>query len=133
MSPHYSPTFCVKEATGGWWIVHVFNKLNDPTIPAQTPIPRKDMVFDTMSGSTKFSVIDLIYGFYQILMSEADVPLTAVSTPGGMLWEWLVMLQGLKNTPTTFNRMVSTCSVRIETLHPATLTTSSFTVVSWAA
>ncbi|KAE8889369.1 hypothetical protein PF002_g19426 [Phytophthora fragariae] len=76
MSPHSSPTFCVKEATGGWWIVHVFNKLNDPTIPAQTPIPRKDMVFDTMSGSTKFSVIDLIYGFYQILMSEADVPLT---------------------------------------------------------
>ncbi|KAL4092919.1 hypothetical protein PRIC1_011908 [Phytophthora ramorum] len=107
LSPHSSPTFCVKKATGGWRIVHAFNKLNDATIPAQTPIPRKDMVLDTMSGSTKFNAIDLMDGFYQILMREADVPLTAVSTPSGMLWEWLVMPQGLKNAPATFNRMVS--------------------------
>jgi hypothetical protein len=40
-------------------------------------------------------------------MRESDVPLTAVSTPSGMLWEWLVMPQGLKNAPATFNRMVS--------------------------
>ncbi|KAE9027295.1 hypothetical protein PR002_g10699 [Phytophthora rubi] len=43
ISPHSSPTFCWKKATGGWRIVHAFNKLNDATIPAQTPIPRKDM------------------------------------------------------------------------------------------
>src|SRR5690242_9313136 len=65
------------------------------------------MVLDTMSGSTIFSAIDLIDGFYQILMRESDIPLTSVSTPSGMLWEWLVMPQGLKNTPATFNRMVS--------------------------
>ncbi|KAE9066105.1 hypothetical protein PF007_g28602 [Phytophthora fragariae] len=40
-------------------------------------------------------------------MRESDIPLTAVSTPSGMLWEWLVMPQGLKNAPATFNRMVS--------------------------
>ncbi|CAH0486430.1 unnamed protein product [Peronospora farinosa] len=51
ISPHSSPNFCVKKATGGWRIVHAFNKLNDATIPDQTPIPRKDMVFNTMSGS----------------------------------------------------------------------------------
>ncbi|KAE9349786.1 hypothetical protein PF008_g6746 [Phytophthora fragariae] len=107
ISPHSSPTFCVKKATGGWRIVHAFNKLNDATIPAQTPIPRKDMVLDTMSGSVIYSAIDLTDGFYQILMRESDVPLTAVSTPSGMLWEWLVMPQGLKNAPATFNRMVS--------------------------
>ncbi|KAG2904517.1 hypothetical protein PC129_g12205 [Phytophthora cactorum] len=107
VSPHSSPKFCVKKATGGWRIVHVYNKLNDATIPAQTPIPRKNMVLDTMSGSTQFSAIDLMYGFYQILMCEDDVPLTAVSSPSGMLWEWLVIPQGLKNAPATFNRMVS--------------------------
>ncbi|KAG3204294.1 hypothetical protein PC128_g2014 [Phytophthora cactorum] len=107
LTPGANPTFCVKKATGGWRIVHVYNKLNDATIPAQTPIPRKDMVLDTMSGSTQFSAIDLMYGFYQILMREDDVPLTAVSSPSGMLWEWLVIPQGLKNAPATFNRMVS--------------------------
>ncbi|KAE9256145.1 hypothetical protein PF002_g2011 [Phytophthora fragariae] len=107
ISPHSSPTFCVKKATGRWRIVHAFNKLNDATIPAQTPIPRKDMVLDSMSGSVIYSAIDLTDGFYQILMRESDIPLTVVSTPSGMLWEWLVMPQGLKNAPATFNRMVS--------------------------
>ncbi|KAE9038429.1 hypothetical protein PR002_g6042 [Phytophthora rubi] len=97
LSPHSSPTFCVKKASGGCRIVHAFNTLNNATITAQTPIQRKDMVLDTMSGSTKFSAIDLMDGFYQILMREADVPLTAVSTPSRMLWEWLVMPQGLQN------------------------------------
>ncbi|KAF1331522.1 Pol protein, partial [Globisporangium splendens] len=105
-SPHSSPTFCVRKATGGWRIVHAFNKLNAATIPAQTPIPRKDVLIDSMGGSTVFSALNLMDGFYQILMRESDVPLTAVSTPSGMLWEWLVMPQGLKNAPATFNRLV---------------------------
>ncbi|KAE8971382.1 hypothetical protein PF005_g21084 [Phytophthora fragariae] len=42
---------------------HAFNKLNDATIPAQTPIPRKDMVLDSMSGSVIYSAIDLTDGF----------------------------------------------------------------------
>ncbi|KAF1334714.1 reverse transcriptase, partial [Globisporangium splendens] len=84
-SPHCSPTFCVKKATGGWRIVHAFNKLNAATIPAQTSIPRKDVIIDSMQGSTIFSTIDLRDGFYQILMRERDIPFTAVSTPSGML------------------------------------------------
>ena len=107
ISPHSSPTFCVKKATGGWRIVHAFNKINDATIPAQTPIPRNKMVLNAMSGSVNFSAIDLTDGFYQILIRESDIPLTAISTPSGMLWEWMVMPQGLKNAPATFNRMVS--------------------------
>ncbi|KAE9007153.1 hypothetical protein PR001_g17034 [Phytophthora rubi] len=70
ISPHSSPTFCVKKATGGWRIVHTFNNLDDATIPAQTPIPRKDMDLDAMSGSVIYSAIDLTNGFYQILMRE---------------------------------------------------------------
>nr|BAP69009.1 RxLR effector candidate protein [Hyaloperonospora arabidopsidis Emoy2] len=42
-----------------------------------------------------------------ILMRERDIPYTAVSTPSGMLWEWLVMPQGLSNAPATFNRCVT--------------------------
>ncbi|KAE9161276.1 hypothetical protein PF002_g32411 [Phytophthora fragariae] len=106
-SPHSAPTFCVKKAQGGWRIVHAYNKLNDATVPAQTPIPRKDVIIDSMALSIIFSALDLRDGFYQILMRESDIPLTAVSTPSGMLWEWLVMPHGLKNAPATFNRCVT--------------------------
>ncbi|KAF1315778.1 reverse transcriptase, partial [Globisporangium splendens] len=102
-SPHCSPTFCVKKATGGWRIVHAFNKLNDATIPAQTPVPRKDMILDGMVGSTVFSAIDLKDGFYQIRMREDDVPLTA----------------GLKNAPATFNRMVTNVLRPLRTFAPS--------------
>ncbi|KAG3165093.1 hypothetical protein PI124_g4441 [Phytophthora idaei] len=106
-SPHSAPTFCVKKPQGGWRIVHAYNKLNDATIAAQTPIPRKYVIIDSMAKSTVYSALDLRDGFYQILMRESDIALTVVSTPGGMLWEWLVMPQGLKNTPATFNRCVT--------------------------
>ncbi|KAE8968060.1 hypothetical protein PR001_g27905 [Phytophthora rubi] len=49
----------------------------------------------------------MVDGYYQLLMRESDIPLTAVSTPSGMLWEWLAMPQGLSNAPATFNRLVT--------------------------
>ena len=105
--PHRSSTFCVRKAKGGWRIVHAFNKFNAATVPAQTPVPRKDVIIDGMSKSTIFSSMDLVDSFNQILMRERDIPYTAVSTPSGMLWEWLVMSQGLSNAHATFNRSVT--------------------------
>ena len=43
-SPHSTPTFCVKKMNGKRRNVHAYNKLNAATIPAQTPIPRKDVL-----------------------------------------------------------------------------------------
>ena len=60
-----------------------------------------------MSKSTIFSSMDLMKGFYQILMRERDVPYTTVSTANGMLWKWLAMPQGLSYAPETFNRYVT--------------------------
>ncbi|KAF0703313.1 hypothetical protein AaE_015432 [Aphanomyces astaci] len=106
-------TYCVtrqcplpREQPGGKWrIIHAFKKLIAATIPAQTPIPHKDIIIDGMGRSTIFSTIDLRAGFYQILMRLCNVPKTAVSTPSDMLWEWFVMSQGLSNAPAMFNRM----------------------------
>jgi hypothetical protein len=78
-SPRSSSTFCVRKARGGWRIVHAFNKLNAATRPAQTPIPRKDVIIDGMVKSSIFSM-DLLD---QILMRDRDIPYTAVSTPVG--------------------------------------------------
>ncbi|KAG3252467.1 hypothetical protein PI124_g2905 [Phytophthora idaei] len=77
-SPHTAPTFCFKKPQGGWRIVHAYNKLNDAMIPAQTPIPRKDVITDSMAKSTIYSALDLRDGFYQILMRESDIALTAM-------------------------------------------------------
>ena len=51
--------------------------------------------------------MDLMDGFYQIPMRERNIPYKAVSTPSGMLREWLVMPQGISNSPATFNRCVT--------------------------
>ena len=45
-SSHSSPTFCVQKDTERWRVVHAFNKLNAAMVPAQTPIPRKDVIID---------------------------------------------------------------------------------------
>ncbi|KAE8986458.1 hypothetical protein PR002_g22344 [Phytophthora rubi] len=106
-SPHSSPTFCVRKPNEKWRMVHAFNKLNAATIPASTPIPRKDVLQNNMAGCTIFSALDMVDGYYQLLMRESDIPLTAVSTTSGMLWGWLVMPRGLSNAPATFNRLVT--------------------------
>ncbi|GMF57248.1 unnamed protein product [Phytophthora fragariaefolia] len=106
-SPHSSPTFCVRKPNGKWRMVHAFNKLSAATVPASTPIPRKDVLQNNMAGYTVFSALDMVDGYYQLLMRESDIPLTAVSTPRGMLWEWSVMPQGLSNAPATFNQLVT--------------------------
>ncbi|POM63515.1 Reverse transcriptase [Phytophthora palmivora] len=106
-SPHSTPTFCVRKPNGKWRMVHAYNKPNNSTVPAQTPIPRMDVLLNNMSVCTLYSALDLVDRYYQILMRESVTPLTAVSTPSGMLWEWLVMPPGLSNGPATFNRLVT--------------------------
>ena len=82
--------------------MHAFNKLNAATVPAQTPIPRKDVIIDGMSKRSTFSLMDLMDGFYQILMRQKDIPFTTVSTPSRLLKDWLFMPQGLSSTSATF-------------------------------
>ncbi|POM74504.1 Pol protein [Phytophthora palmivora] len=76
-SPHSTPTFCVRKPNEKWRLVHTYNKLNNAAVPAQTPIPRKDVLLNIMSGCTLYSALDLVDGYYQILMRESDIPLTA--------------------------------------------------------
>ncbi|KAG2779925.1 hypothetical protein PC129_g23069 [Phytophthora cactorum] len=38
-----------------------------------------------MADCELYSALDLVDGYYQILMRKSDIPLTAVSTPSGML------------------------------------------------
>ncbi|POM74910.1 Pol protein [Phytophthora palmivora] len=64
-SPDSTPTFCVRKPNGKWRLVHAYNKLNNATVPAQTPIPRKDVhlkhlrrVFEVMRANKLYANID---------------------------------------------------------------------------
>ncbi|GMF26336.1 unnamed protein product [Phytophthora fragariaefolia] len=59
-SPHSSPIFCVRKPNGKGRLVHAYNKLNSATVPAQTPIPRKDVLLNNMAGCTLYSALDLV-------------------------------------------------------------------------
>ena len=48
-----------------------------------------------------YNALDLFDSYYQLLMRASDILLIAVSTPSAMLWEWLVMTQGLLNALAT--------------------------------
>ena len=89
------------------------------TVLAQMPVPRKDVIIDGMAKSTLFSSMNLIDEFYQISMREKDIEYNAVSTPSGMLWEWLVIPQGLSNGPTKFNRCVTNMLRSIRNFDPS--------------
>ena len=64
---------------------HAYNKLNAVTTLAQTPITRKDDFLNAMVGCTKFSTLDIVDEYYQLLMQANDTPPTMNSTPSGVL------------------------------------------------
>lgn len=103
-SPFNSPIFCVKKPIG-WRIVNDFRLLNSRTRIPRGPIPRKDEIQEAMQGSWWFSAMDLLSGYYQLLLREEDRELTAFSTPKGQ-YEYVATAQGLAGAPSTFNRFV---------------------------
>ena len=99
-----APTFCIKKPVG-WRIVHDYRRLNAATLVPAIPMPRKEDTFDAMSKGYWFSCMDLLSGYYQVKLREADIPVTAFTTPDG-LYEYLVTPMGLSGSPGTFNRLL---------------------------
>jgi hypothetical protein len=103
-SPYNSPIFCVKKPVG-WRIVHDYRLLNAKTLCPVEPIPYRQDITGAMTGSRWFSCMDLLSGYYQLLLRKQDRPYTAFSTPDGH-FEYVVTPMGLSGAPATFNRLV---------------------------
>lgn len=88
-----------------WRIVIDFRKLNEKTLDDKYPIPNIADVLDKLGNCLYFTTLDLASGFYQVEMKPEDVPKTAFNVEHGH-FEFLRMPMGLKNSPSTFQRVM---------------------------
>lgn len=106
-SPYGAPVLFVKKRDGSLRFTVDFRALNAQTVKNRAPIPRIDDLLDAVRGASLFSSCDLTSGYWQIRLSEQDMPKTAFSTPvlpgvQGTHFQWKVLVMGLCNAPATF-------------------------------
>lgn len=90
-----------------WRLVVDFRKLNEKTLDDRYPIPNITDILDKLGKCQYFTTLDLASGFYQVEMDAADVHKTGFSVADGNgHFEFLRMPMGLKNSPSTFQRVM---------------------------
>ena len=104
-SPWASPLHMVKKPNGSWRPCGDFQALNTATVPDRYPVPHIHDLTAQFHGTKVFTKLDLVKGYHQIPVADADVQKTAITTPFG-LFEFLRMPFGLRNAGQTFQRFM---------------------------
>lgn len=110
-SPWSSPIWIVPKKIDAsnvpkWRLVIDYRNLNQKSIDQVFPIPNITDLLDKLGKCNYFSTLDLASGFHQIQVHPNSIEKTAFSTEDGH-FEFLRMPFGLKNAPSTFQRMIN--------------------------
>ena len=100
-----SPVLIIPKKDGSKRMCVDYRKVNAITIQENWPLPDIRDILDRVNGSCWFTALDLKSGYWQILMDELSIAITAFSTPDGH-YEFLRLPFGLKNAPSFFSRIM---------------------------
>ncbi|KAK3543082.1 hypothetical protein QTP70_010533 [Hemibagrus guttatus] len=101
-----SPLVLVWKKTGDLRVCVDYRWLNTWTVKDAHPLPHQADCLAALGGNAIFSAMDLISGFYNIVVSEEDRKFTAFTTPMS-LYEFNRLPQGLCNSLTSFMRLMT--------------------------
>jgi len=104
-SPYSAPVLFTPKKDGKLRMVVDYRMLNAQTVRDRFPTPTAGDLIAKTRGAKLFSKIDLLSGFHQLRMSEADIHKTAFATPSG-LYEFVSAPFGLTSVPGAFQRFM---------------------------
>ena len=104
-SPWASPLNMVPKPGGGWWSCGDYRHLNQITTPDRYLLPNMQDLANHLHSATVFSKLDLVKGYHQVPVAEADKAKATIITPFG-LFEYNFMPFGLRNASQKFQRLI---------------------------
>jgi hypothetical protein len=104
-SEYSAPVLFTPKKDGKLRMVVDYRMLNAQTVRDRFPTPTAGDLIAKTRGAKLFSKIDLLSGFHQLRMNDADAHKTAFATPSG-LYEFVSAPFGLTSVPGAFQRFM---------------------------